>query len=257
MSPVGKLEQRFIDGTGERYLKTDPSRRRCQGCGYVKMNKIRAREDNPDLTCDDMWPEAQCKDGAEEGTYGCKYHNGVSHERALSQVSPFDYMPVNLREIAQTLAENPEALSQYKEIIELRSRVVQLLLEMEDRPSGSSVWKQIEQATYDIEEGYIAQGVREIRSIMRDVRNQKETWDEIRETNALLDKMRKTQFTVEKELRTMTTQDQLFAAFDTLFDITMNVIDDLVKDETLARHLRTRIRSEIQKAFNLRSNKVR
>lgn len=251
--PMGKLEKRFHEGKGEKHLKTDVSKVRCQGCSHRQLRRVRAERNDPDLSCDDVWPEAQCPLPAVNGTFGCDFHNGVSKNAITTHTSIYDFIPLDMQKIVRTLRDNPELLSRYTEMAQLGGRTAQLWQQLEAGGGGPELWADVWAGVDMIEEGDIGPGVRLIKSSLSDIKHERDIWDEMRENFSLLDKLTRTQFTIEKELRTMATQDQVFSTFETIVDIVMDNINTLVEDKDLASRLRTAISNDIRQAYNLRS----
>lgn len=253
-------ERRFHEGLGERYMKGDPTTVRCQATSKTKLRKFREERGNPDLTSDDLWPEAQCGWPAVNGTYACDLHNGKSKEVATRKTSVFEYMPVDLRAIAESFVNNPELFSRYTEIIQMMTRTAQLFDDLKYGLGAEGFWESIQDGLKQISEGDIVSGSELIGDALHRSQNEHEIWDEIRENAVIIDKLTRTQFSIEKDLQTMATREQLFAMVGNLATTAINAFEQATapvrnhKDyDRMESKFRDIIANEIRKSYNLRS----
>lgn len=207
MSYLGVLERRFREGRGETYLKNDPNKIRCQACSKGKLKTLRLIRKNPDLTCDDVWPEAQCVKAAEPGTYGCILHGG---RRKGDQVGMLDFIPSDFRHKAEIFqANSAELLNRTHEIAYLKARNAELFESSEDLVVGEEGWLAVKEALDKLRSGEVLLAQTMLEIALRDSRSEREIWFEMRENDKLIDKLTNTHFSILEKLKLMTTMDQM------------------------------------------------
>lgn len=225
---ISTSERRFNDGSGERYLSTDPNRVRCQAVSKTKLRLARILQGNPDLDSNDVWPEGQCQKGAEEGTFLCHLHGGLNPNINKKRVS--DYMPLDLRQKYQIFEAHPDLLSRYSEMAQLQARNAQLYERLEEFVIGQDAWQAINDGVQWIERGETVKGVALIRIALHDTRDEKATWQEIRLNDDLISKLHNIQIATEEKLKTMATIDQVKAIVNGAFQALRYILEAEIED---------------------------
>ncbi|HMN10715.1 MAG TPA: hypothetical protein PKD55_00150 [Bellilinea sp.] len=224
---MGVTEERFRQGTGERYLRN--GKVRCQSIAKGKLRRLREQTDNPDLTADEAWPIAQCEWPAVEGTFACELHGGASP--AAQPKSLLDFMPVDLREMAREFEQNPDVTNQRDAIIALMSRNSQLFQELYDTLSTKAI-KKIWGYLDMIEEGDVVRGVRGIQSVIKATQEERETWGEFRQNVTTIGKMIETQMKVFEKMQQIATVDQVLALLEGITEIMESVVNSYIEDQS-------------------------
>lgn len=209
-----KEEQRFKDGTGERYLKNGNVR--CQGSSKTKIKRLRIQYNDPTLRADDLWPECQCSWPAIEGTFGCILHGGSSPNARKQSVT--DWMPYDLREKVQILESNKDALfNRDNEIKQLIAINAQLYESMDDLVLGIEAYQTVAEARKKLAAGEVVEAGVLLDIALQDARTEREIRIELRENIKLIDKLTSTQFNIRKELKLMATVDQVRALLEGMY----------------------------------------
>lgn len=228
MAHMSKSEKRWQEGLGERYLKIDPNRVRCQGVSKSKLRMIRIREGEPTLDSDSVWPEGQCSRAAEEGTFLCTLHGGRSPNIAKKRIT--DFMPVDLKEKFEVFENNPDLISRYVEMAQLQARNAQLYEQMDELVLGEDGWETVTEGVKLIERGEVAQGCTLIRIALGDTKKETESWREIRANNAQIAQLHTIQITTEEKLKTMATMDQVKAIVNGAFQSLRYILENNLED---------------------------
>lgn len=247
-------EVRFRDGSGERYM-SDGVTVRCQAVTKEKLKEIRERENNPNLTRDDVWPEAQCKRAAVPGKLLCGGRGG--HGGGSSSVPTHDYldfMPVDLREKMQLLIDNPQILSRRMEIMQLMARILVLYERMQTNESlGIFSLSHIQEGLDEIKKSNFEKGAAMIQATLDSRLVEAESYAEVRQTMALLKDMTKVEIGSIKEMKQVVAFDVLISVVQGIAASLQEAVSQYVGDErtqqliigavdrTIARRLNTRL----------------
>lgn len=241
---VPKSEQRFREGSGIRYLKTDGVTIRCQGVSKVKLNRFREEHNDPELTSDDAWPEAQCDKGAVPGTYLCKFHGGKSLGMVKNPITQF--MPLDLAEKMLALAENPDYINRQSEILQLLARNAQLYERLGTRAVHPELQSEIREALKYLSNNQINEASSTLRDILDTTYSERELHSELRENIKIIDKMTSTQVNTAKELRTMATSDQVMNMIGGIYDALTKSVRKHVKEIPVAENILLEISGAIR-----------
>lgn len=235
---LGTLEKRFREGKGHKYLR-DGVTVRCQGVSKTNMRKFRVERGNPELESDDVWPEGQCDKAALPGAFGCIHHGGKSREQALAtgKTTSLGLLPFDLQQKIEILQQNPDYINREMEIWQLLGMNAQLYERMEELGGGPDSFEKILDGVAMITGGQIQPGVEYIKKVIQSEFAQKELRDELRTNMALLGNMTKIQVSTAKELKTMATTDQVMAMVEGTVDDFIQIVKELVVDQTLANKL--------------------
>lgn len=226
---VGDSERRFLDGTGERYLKNGNVR--CHGSAKGKLNKIRVQRMNPTLTSEDVWPEAQCENPAVEGAYLCKFHGGESPN--IEKKELWEYMPPGLMEKHLALRDTNDLMDRSRELNELTARKAELYEQLGELVLGEESYKMIYEAKTKIASGDVAEAGVILSAILLNPRTEQSIHAEIREIDKLIDKVTGTWFGILKDMKDMATTDQVASMKEEFFSIVKIAIDRNVEDKQL------------------------
>lgn len=225
---MGDQEQRFRDGTGERYMKN--GKVRCHGSSKTKIKQLRIKYNDPTLRAADLWPECQCAWPAVEGTFGCSLHGGDSPNANKRSVS--DWMPIDLREKLEILETNQDAIfNRDSELKQLVARNAQLYESMEDLVLGIEAYQAIAEARKNLSAGDVGAAMTLLNIALEDARTEREVMSEIRENIKLLDKLTNTQFMIRKELKLMATVEQVKSLLEGLYRGFEKLAQDYIPDD--------------------------
>lgn len=211
---MGEEEQRFRDGTGERYLKN--GKVRCHGSSKTKVKQLRVKYADPTLRAKDLWPEAQCSWPAIEGAFGCDLHGGASHNTTKKSIS--DWMPIDLREKLEILEGNKDQLfNRDNEIGQLLARNAQLYESLDDLVLGIEGYQAVAEARKKLTNGDVVEAGVLLDIALQDYRKEREVRIELRENVKILDKLTLTVFGIRKELKLLATIDQVRSLLEGLY----------------------------------------
>lgn len=234
---ISDSERRFREGKGERYM-SDGITVRCQAVAKSKLDMIRQRENNPDLTPEDVWPEAQCEHPALPKKLLCGGRGG--HGGGSSSVPEYDFtsfMPADMAEMLQAVMANPHLLSRRFEMQQIISRILLLYQKMRDKESlGQTAISLIQDGLNDIAASEIAKGMGKIQIALNDAINERDTYDEIFKAMNLLQTMTRTEIQSMKETRQMLTFDVVLAIMNGIAD-GLNVALEKYVDDPKSREL--------------------
>lgn len=199
-------EDRFRDGTGERYLAN--GKQRCQAVSKTKLKQLRIKYNDPTLRSEDVWPEAQCSWPCEPGSFACSLHGGKSTNIQRSSVE--DLWPIDLRERLDIINSNKEVLlNRDREIGQLVARNSQLYESLDDLVLGIEAYQAVAEARKLLLAGEVIEAGFLLDIALRDARTEREVMAEVRENIKLLDKLTTTVFNIRKDLKLLATIDQV------------------------------------------------
>lgn len=222
-------ERRFREGKGVRYMKGDPNQVRCHGCSKRRLREMRIEQNNPDLTSDEAWPDAQCHKPAVEGTFVCSIHGG--DKANIHKHSIGDFMPIDLREKLEIFQSNGyELYNRSSEIAQLKARNAQLYEEMDDLIIGPEGYALISDARKALSKGDVANAAVMLEMALRDNSRDNYIRAEIRENTKIIDKLTITHFNIAKELKLMTPLDQMRSFLDGLYRGAQIIAEEFLLD---------------------------
>lgn len=234
---ISDSERRFREGKGERYM-SDGITVRCQAVSKSKLEMIRQRENNPNLTPDDVWPEGQCEHPALSKKLLCGGRGG--HGGGSPSVPEYDmtsFMPADMAEMLQAVMANPHLLSRRFEMQQIISRIMLLYQKMRDKEAlGQTAISLIQEGLGDILASEISTGVGKIQLALNDVLNERDTYDEIFKAMNLLQTMTRTEVQSMKETRQMLGFDVVLALVNGIAD-EINVALEKYVDDSRSREL--------------------
>lgn len=210
-------ERRFREGLGERYLKTNPNKVRCQGCSKTKLRLLRQKYQDPTLSPDDLWPEAQCEWGALEGAFLCNLHGGAT--TTIRKRTIEEFMPLDLREKFETFRDNnSELLNRASEIAQFKARNAELYESLDsDLVLGEEAYAAVAEARKLLLKSEIVAAAALLDIALSDRRTEKEVWNEIRSNVTQINAMTTTYLNVLKEFKLMTPLEQMSGFLDGFF----------------------------------------
>jgi hypothetical protein len=240
-----KSERRWRDGLGERYLN-DGVTIRCQSVTKTFLKKMREEEGDPEISSDDVWPVGQCTKSAELGTFLCELHGGKTPNSAHNPLTMF--LPSDLAEKLEILAQNPDYLSRYNEIRLLEGRNAQLY----ERLSGGLVLTPVLRQTITeimalIRENSLVEAMNKLQSMLDTTYDEKAVYAEIRENMNLLKGMTTTQVTTAQVLKTMTTADSVSSGFIGLFNTIQRAVHKYIKEADIAELFLLEIAGDVRR----------
>jgi hypothetical protein len=225
---------------------------RCHAVSKTKLNAIRAREGNPGLQADDVWPEGQCERSAVPGKLLCGGRGGHGgNSTSVPTFDPLEFMPVDVREKLQFLIRNPTILSRRFEIAQLVARYLALYERLtKNEALGKSSLEHIREGLEDIHNGEIVVGAGKISEALELRENEKETYAEIYQTMALLKDMTGTEIKSIKEMRGMITLEQFIAAMDGVAGDLVEALEKYVPDERIRDNVAGFVERRINRRFS-------
>lgn len=227
---MSTTEQRFRDGTGQRYLQNGKTR--CQSVSKTKLKQIRLDKDDPSLSSDDVWPDAQCTWPATEGTFVCTLHGGKSPNVRKQSIA--DWMPYDLRQKVESLSVNKDAiLNRDREIEQLLARNAQLWEEMDDLVISAEGYQTVGEALKTLRAGDVGSAIRLLEIALNDEKTRRESMIEIRENVKLVDKLTLTVFNIRKELKMLATVDQIRNLLESLYVGFRRIAVEFIPDSTM------------------------
>lgn len=243
-----KSERRWREGRGERYMN-DGVTVRCQSVTKTFLKKIREEENDPEISSDDVWPVGQCSKSAELGTYLCELHGGRTPNSAHHPVTMF--LPSDLAEKLEILAQNPDYLSRYQEIRLLEGRNAQLY----ERLSGERVLTpalrgEIGEVMHLIKNNDLRGALGKLQEMQDTTYDEKSVYNEIRENMNLMKGMTATQVTTAQVLKTMATSDSVGAAFISFYNTVDRAVRKYIKDTDIAESFLLEIARDVQRHFS-------
>jgi len=246
-----KYEQRWLDGSGQRYMK-DGTTIRCQGISPRKLRELRESSKNPSLAPDEAWPEAQCVHAAVPGSYACRFHTAKEQKRSYSTI--LEYMPCDLAEIVAALLEDPEYISRQLEIRALQGRVAQLYKELDKHEAidGSAVSKIRDALREIIGSGDVVRGIETIEGILNSIDSTRGIWLEIRKLVDTIQALTRTEVASIQAMRSIATAEQIMALVEGIASTFVDLIEEYVKpnDPELAYLLVKEFVSEVRRMTN-------
>ena len=236
MAQMSKTQRRFIEGKGQRY--TANGKIRCQAVGKNKLRRLRIERNNPDLTPDEAWPDAQCVFGARPGFYACRYHGGgnrggpVSGRIVVTEKGLSKYiLNKSLAQSYKDYVEDPTLFEQRQNAALLSARNAELLSDMASAAmSDNSSFKMLVKATEEIKKGNVTAGASLLDKVVDQVSNERAAWNEIRQNASLIKDLTTAEMNRLKEMRHMLTADQVLNKFEQFSDVVMDAIDRYVDD---------------------------
>lgn len=248
--PIPISEQRYRDGLGHRFLQNGVTVR-CQGVSKTKIRQLRITRNDPDLTSDDVWPEAQCIKSAEPDKLLCKFHGGRTPNEGKRRIS--DFMPLDLREKYEIFEKNPDIINRYIELAQLQARNASLFEQYEDLVLGEEAYETVTEARRLLARGDVVDAGHLLDIALQDAKSEREIWDELRKNMDLVDKLTRTQFSIEKELKTLATREQVTALMNGLFDAVVKAVEANVGDKDIANRILVQFGGAARQLANLSS----
>jgi len=245
MAQMSKTQRRFIEGKGQRY--TGNGKIRCQAVGKNKLRRLRIERNNPDLTPDEAWPDAQCVFGARPGYYACRYHGGgnrggpVSGTIKVTEKGLAKYvLKKSLGQMYKDYVEDPTLFEQRQNAALLSARNAELLTDLASAAMGDqSSFKLLVKATEEIKKGNVTGGTALLDKVIDQVSSERAAWSEIRQNVTLIKDLTTAEMNRLKEMRHMLTADQVLNKFEQFSDVVMDAIDRYVENpETREKMLR-------------------
>lgn len=206
---------------------------RCQSVTKTFLKKMREEEDDPEIQADDVWPVGQCSKSAVLGTYLCELHGGKTPNSAQNPITMF--MPPDLVDKLEILAQNPDYLSRYNEIRQLEGRNAVLYERLQEgRVVNAEVQNEIKEVMFSIRNNELAKAMTSLQKILDTTYDERAIYSEIRENMNLMKGMTTTQVTTAQVLKTMATADSVNAAFMSFYTTVERAVRKHIKDVNVA-----------------------
>jgi len=228
-SHISVSERRFLDGRGEKYLKNGEIR--CQGVSKTKLRYYRLEKQDPTLTSDDVWPDAQCTHPAVDGTYLCTFHGGKSPN--IKKRELYEFMPPELQEKYLALKDVNDLMDRSRELNELTARKAELYQMLDELVLANEAYQTVHEAKMAIQSGNGVKAGILLETILMNPRSETSIHAEIREIDKLLESITRTHFGILKDMKEMATTDQVSAMKEKFFSIVKIAIDRNIKDSNL------------------------
>lgn len=246
---MSKPEQRFKEGSGEQFLKN--GKLRCHGLAKSKIRQWREKYNDYDTPSDDLWPECQCENSAEEGQYVCRFHGGLTPRRINPPRTVLDVLPLDLAEKYQMLMDSPDYMSRKEDINLLRVRIMSLMEDLQKQPDSDEVWDMVQSAVVCLRKGDSLNALTFLEDAIRLSDNKQKVWDEFHKTEKLLGDMTSTQMKTMKDMQTMATAEQVNALVSTLLNLINAGAQNYIADPMQRSQFTRSIVSEMQKLMGL------
>lgn len=225
---------------------------RCQAVSKTKLAAERERLGNPDLTPDEAWPAAQCERAAVPGKLVCGGRGG--HGGGSLSVPSYDitsFMPTDMREMLQTVMEQPHLISRRFEMYQLVARYLTLYKRLsDDEALGPASLVLINEGLEEIEKGESIKGIAKIRGALDKRIIEHETYEEIRKVMALLKDMTKVEVASIKEMRAVVTIDQVIALVNAIADATNRALEEFVEEPEVRTNVANAVAREAGRRLN-------
>lgn len=248
MKEMTKSERRWRDGQGERYM-SDGLTVRCQSVTKTYLKNIREERNDPEISSDDVWPVGQCSKSAELGTYLCEFHGGKTPNSAQHPITMF--LPADLAEKMEILAQNPDYLNRQQEIRLLDGRNAQLYARLaSDRALPAEVQGEISEVMNLVRNNSLQDAMIKLQHILDTTYNERTIYSEIRENMNLMKGMTATQVTTAQVLKTMATSDSVGAAFISFYNTVDRAVRKYIKEADIAELFLLEIARDVQRHFS-------
>jgi hypothetical protein len=249
---VAKVERRFREGRGQRYMRDGVSPR-CHKVSYTKLKAIRVRENRPDLTADEAWPEAQCSRPAVPGYLLCHHHLRGLAKQKMKPKDMLDWLPVDMQEKMRIIMENPQVLSRQFEMHQLIARILVLYDKLNNKEAlGRRSLSHLREGLKMIHNGEVVKGADLIEEIIESRTVERETYDEIYQAMSLLKDMTRVEVSSMKDLKLMLSYDQMVAGLLGVADALSAALKEYVSDERTRELVSGAVARDIARRFNTR-----
>lgn len=256
MAGTSKIERRFREGRGQRYLR-DGFTPRCHKVSSQKLRAIRARENRPDLTADEAWPEAQCSHSAVPGYLLCRIHLKGLAKIKMKPKDMLDWLPIDMQEKMRIIMDNPQVLSRQFEMHQLIARILVLYDKLNNKEAlGRYALSNLREGLKMIHEGDTVKGSALIEDVIESRTIERETYDEIYQAMSLLKDMTRVEVSSMKDLKLMLSYDQMVAGLLGVADALSAALKEYVADERTRELVAGAVARDITRRFNTRPGGV-
>lgn len=228
----GYAKKRFLAGTGTRYMKS--GKVRCHGVARHKIRTIRERENNPDLTPDECWPEAQCGLSALRGHYLCNHHltNPGGRKVADQAHDVFRFLKGDIADKYRIAVNDPELFDQRKNVALLSARNAELFEDI--NAAGLSMRGRVDalhKVMSLIDKGEVTQARTELGYVLDALTKDTRGWDEIRKNMTAIKDLSNAEMTRQKEMRQSITTIQAVAMMEKFTSRILAAVEKYVEDD--------------------------
>ena len=240
-------ERRFREGNGERFL-VDGVTVRCQAVSKLHLRRLRDKTGDYESPSDAFWPAAQCKMGAVEGTYLCRYHGGKSPQ--IKPRSFLESLPIDLAEHFEAMQNDPSYLNRREDIVLLKARRAQLLARLSEEAGTEEAWAGVVAAYKSLREGDDVEALMILRSALEAHHEDQSVWSEIYQLENRLESLTTTQVKTGKELSLMATTEQVTSLMAGIQEAFLRVVDRFIADEREADKIKSAFVGELRRLTN-------
>jgi hypothetical protein len=231
-------KQRFIEGSGQRYLK-DGKTIRCQAISRAKAKRLRQGKHRDEIPASAFWPMLQCHRKARSGYYVCPIHGGgrVSApgphpNRQLKNIGQF--LNTNLAEKYLVFYNDPELFSQRNNIALLNARNAELMEQLdEENITSPKIIKKLWKGIDAINAGDIIGGTRQLETALENLNKLNQSWNEFRQNTQTIKDLTNAEINRVKEMRLALTSEQVLSIIDRLLNLVTDTIENNVHDTAL------------------------
>lgn len=254
-NPMPITEQRFREGSGERYLMD--GRIRCQGLSKGQMRKYREEANDYVSPKEDLWPECQCIKAAEPGMFACRWHGGRTPKKEGKQPrSILDVMPIDMAEKMKILLENPQYLNRREDMALMKARIWQLMEELQEEMGGEEAWGTVAEARTTLAQGDEAQALMLLDEALSTARRSEEVWDEVRKNEKILQELTNTQVRTAKDLQQMATTEQVTSVIMNIYEFVANGAEKYIDDPNKRSRFLQGLGAAVSRFINLSADTV-
>lgn len=251
---VGKPEERFTEGSGERYMKD--GRIRCHGMARSRVRAWREEHQDWDTPTDDLWPEMQCHMAAEEGFFVCRLHGGKTPTTVAPPRTMIDAMPVDLANKFRVIMENPDYISRKEQIVLAQARQWELLEELKQTAGSEEAWGMVHEAYVLLKKGEDIQAKLMLEDALDHTKRHREVWEEVYRTDKVLVDLTNTQVKTAKEMRQMATTEQILRLMQGIENVVIAAGKQYIKDEKQRNEFIRDVGHELGRFINFRPQTV-
>lgn len=240
-------EQRYREGSGERFLKNGEVR--CQAISKGQMRRYREEHEDWDTPSADLWPECQCVKAAIPGTFVCYYHGGGGREK-LPVKNVLDVIPLDLREKVELLMGDPNYISHREDIAILRARQWELLQQLEERSDGEETWGLVSEALYELRHSNEDSAAKLLEQALKTVDDGKNLWKEYYTVEKLVSDNKMAEVKTAKELQSMATAEQVGRLMNRVYEVLTSGAEKYIEDKHAQSGFLRFVAGELNRAIN-------
>jgi len=246
MADLNISEQRFREGSGEKYLKNGNVR--CQAVANNQVFKWRQQTGDFDTPNKELWPECQCTNGAVPGMFVCRFHGGQRQPRQVR--SMLDVIPFDMREKFEMMLNDPAYISRREEIALLRAREMEILEHISDGIGNPEAWGIVSDALAELRRGDEKLAEARLAEAIKSANEDRRAWGEIYDLQKLLKDTTGVEVKTAATLKTMATAEQVSRLISRVYEILMSGAQKYINDNGQRALFITYVAGELGRATN-------